>query len=152
MVSRITRINNVLLNHWSDIEIPYSDLIELKGKGIYLEETLYRRRKLNRVFNNGTFDHGGRFYGGWWQRVDGKIRKDIRINNLATVEIDYSAIHVIMLYALIRIDYWERYSKDPYDINVRFVNDPEHSRTISTLCAACGIFEGSRSWVIGILP
>ena len=35
-----------------------------------------------------------------------------------------------MLYALLGIDYWQSYSKDPYDINVRFVNDPEHSRTI----------------------
>ena len=35
-----------------------------------------------------------------------------------------------MLYALLGIDYWQSYSKDPYDINVRFVNDPKHSRTI----------------------
>ena len=41
------------------------------------------------MFNNSSFDEGGRFYGGWWQRIDGKIRKDIRINKIATVEIDY---------------------------------------------------------------
>ncbi|MDB2618406.1 hypothetical protein N9Y22_01940, partial [Alphaproteobacteria bacterium] len=85
---------------------------------------------VRRVFNNSSFDEGGRFYGGWWQRIDGKIRKDIRINNIATVEIDYSAIHVIMLYALMGIDYWSNFTKDPYDINIQFVNDPEHSRTI----------------------
>ncbi len=88
---------------------------------------------LRRVFNNSSFDEGGRFYGGWWQRIDGKIRKDIRINNIATVEIDYSAIHVIMLYALMGIDYWSKFTKDPYDINICFVNNPEHSRKIIKL-------------------
>ncbi len=88
---------------------------------------------VRRVFNNSSFDEGGRFYGGWWQRIDGKIRKDIRINNIATVEIDYSAIHVIMLYALMGIDYWSNFTKDPYDINIHFVNDPEHSRKIIKL-------------------
>ena len=94
---------------------------------------------VRRVFNNSSFDEGGRFYGGWWQRIDGKIRKDIRINNIATVEIDYSAIHVIMLYALMGIDYWSNFSKDPYDINIRFVNDPEHSRKIIKLLLLLGI-------------
>jgi hypothetical protein len=67
---------------------------------------------VRRVFNNNSFYEGGRFYGGWWQRIDGKIRKDIRINNIATVEIDYSAIHVVMLYALMGIDYWSNSNKD----------------------------------------
>ena len=44
-----------------------------------------------------------------------------------------------MLYALIGIDYWSNYSKDPYDINIRFVNDPEHSRKIIKLLLLLGI-------------
>jgi len=90
----------------------------------------HHHKFVRRVFNNNSFDEGGRFYGGWWQRIDSKIRKDIRINKIATVEIDYSAIHVIMLYALMGVDYWSHFTKDPYDINIQFVNDPEHSRTI----------------------
>ena len=31
---------------------------------------------------------------GWWQRIDGDHREDIRINNVPTVEIDYSSLHV----------------------------------------------------------
>ena len=118
MVSRITRINNVLLNHWSDIEIPYSDLIELKDKGIHLEETLYRRRKLHRVFNNGTFDHGGRFYGGWWQNIPSRLRPFITINGKETVELDYSSMHPRMLYAHIGMECPD----EPYDVGL----DPEH--------------------------
>src|SRR5210317_1417727 len=34
----------------------------------------------------------------------------------------------------------------------RLLNFPEHSRTISTPCAACGILAGSRSRLIWILP
>jgi hypothetical protein len=94
---------------------------------------------VRRVFNNSSFEQGGRFYGRCWQRADGKIRKDIRINNIATVEIDYSAIHVIMLYALVGIDYWSNFTKDLYDINIRFVNNPEHSRKIIKLLLLLGI-------------
>ena len=38
-----------------------------------------------------------------------------------------------MLYALMGIDYWSNFTKDPYDINIRFVNSPEHSRKIIKL-------------------
>lgn len=59
MDGRITDINRVLLNHWADLEIPNSGLIALQDKGIHLLETLYHRRKLHRVFNNGIFEDGG---------------------------------------------------------------------------------------------
>lgn len=118
MDSRISRINNVLLNHWADIEIPYSDLIKLKDKGIRLEEMLYRRRRLHRVFNNSTFDQGGRFYGGWWQSIPSRLRPFITINGNETVELDYSSMHPRMLYADIGMEC----PGDPYDIGL----DPEH--------------------------
>lgn len=54
---------------------------------------------LHRVFN-GDFAHGGRFYGGWWQSVPRESRPYITINDKPTVEMDYSGLHVRMLYAL----------------------------------------------------
>ena len=30
---------------------------------------------VRRIFNNGTFEEGGRFYGGWWQRIRWKLEK-----------------------------------------------------------------------------
>ena len=117
MESRITRINNVLLRHWADIEIPHSDLVSLKDKGIYLQETLYRRRKLHRVFNNGKFEDGGRFYGGWWQSIPSRLRPFITINGKPTVELDYSTMHPRMLYAHIGMEC----PADPY--NVGFNSD-----------------------------
>lgn len=55
--------------------------------------------KLYRVFNDGRFDHGGRFYGGWWQNVPSSYRRLITINGLPTMEIDFSGMQLAMLYA-----------------------------------------------------
>ncbi|MER9328980.1 hypothetical protein [Mesorhizobium sp. M0488] len=57
--------------------------------------------RLYRVFNQGRFDHGGRFYGGWWQSIPGRYRRFITINGTPTVEVDFSGIQVAMLYAMI---------------------------------------------------
>ncbi|TPL51612.1 hypothetical protein [Mesorhizobium sp. B2-4-6] len=56
---------------------------------------------LYRVFNDGSFDHGGRFYGGWWQNVPKEYRRFITINGVPTVEIDFSSMQPAMLYAKI---------------------------------------------------
>jgi len=58
-----------------------------------------KRTRLHRVFNNGSFDEGGRFYGGWWQRVPSNLRPSIMINGIPTREIDFSNLHAAMLYA-----------------------------------------------------
>jgi sugar lactone lactonase YvrE len=50
-------------------------------------------RSLHRVFNDGVFDKGGRFYGGWWQGIPREYRRSIIINGEPAVEADYSAIH-----------------------------------------------------------
>jgi hypothetical protein len=74
----------------------------------------FTRVALHRVFNNARteFDHGGRFYGGWWQSVPRSFRKYITIDGRSTVELDYSGHHIRMLYAeagLLTPD-------DPYDL------------------------------------
>ena len=62
----------------------------------YVEMT---RVRLHRVFNNGSFEQGGRFYGGWWQAIPSRYRRYITINEYATREFDYSNLHAAMLYA-----------------------------------------------------
>jgi hypothetical protein len=66
--------------------------------------------RLHRVFNNGTFSLGGRFYGAFHLEIPKDLRKCILINGEPTVEPDYSALHIRMLYHLEGIDYRE----DPY--------------------------------------
>ncbi|MHB9011921.1 MAG: hypothetical protein ACYC49_06815 [Ignavibacteriaceae bacterium] len=68
--------------------------------------------KLYRVFNNGKFDQGGRFYGAEYQRLPDEKRGTILIGGKEVIEADYSAFHVRMLYHMEGIDY----QGDPYDL------------------------------------
>jgi hypothetical protein len=69
---------------------------------------------IKRIFNNSSWDDGGRFYGGWWQRIPRELRQKVRINHDPVIEIDYSGLHIILLYANDGIDYWKDIGKDPY--------------------------------------
>ena len=115
------------------IELPEKKKRKFKSKPVFVNIT-HHNKFVRRIFNNKSFSDGGRFYGGWWQRIDGNFRKDIRLNNSPTVEIDYSSLHVILAYAEAGIDYWQRTDKDPYDLPVRGISNPEHCRSITKLC------------------
>ena len=65
---------------------------------------------LHRVFNRESFDFGGRAFGALHQRIPKHLREHIRIDGQPTVEIDYSAYHIRMLYHMEGINYEE----DPY--------------------------------------
>lgn len=65
-----------------------------------------------RVFNNGTFNHGGRLYGPWWQQIPSQFRQNITINTEPTAELDYSGFAIRSLYHQQRIDYLD----DPYEL------------------------------------
>lgn len=54
---------------------------------------------VRRIFSRSSWCLNGRFYGGWWQQVDKDLRKDIVINNVPTVEVDYKGLHVALLSA-----------------------------------------------------
>ena len=56
------------------------------------------KNKLKRIFNNGSFEQGGRFYGGWWQAIPSRFRPYIAIDDHQTIEVDYSGIHINLLY------------------------------------------------------
>ena len=58
------------------------------------------RRSLVRIFSNGRFDHGGRFYRGWWENVPSEYRKCITIDGKRTNEYDYSQLNPHMVYFL----------------------------------------------------
>lgn len=59
----------------------------------------YWRKTMYRIFTNGSFRQGGRFYRCWWMEISEEMRQRILIDGEATVEKDYSAIHPTLLYA-----------------------------------------------------
>jgi hypothetical protein len=78
---------------------------ELKGTLVNLKITDERRqmvdftnRYLARKFTNGSFEAGGRFYGGWWIDIPREYRKYIQIKGKPTAELDYSTLHPTILY------------------------------------------------------
>ena len=68
--------------------------------------------QLTRVFNNMSFDEGGRFYRAGYQALNEEMRSKILINGSETIELDYSALHPRMIYHKEGIDY----KGDPYSI------------------------------------
>ena len=70
---------------------------------------------VQRKFND-TLELGGRFYGGF-QRIPSKDRARLKIDGQPTIELDYSAIHLAILYAWagIQIDYAQAYALEGYE-------------------------------------
>ena len=55
-------------------------------------------RRLRRYFNNNSFEHGGRLFGGFWQNMKKNMRKDIVIDGMDTVTLDYGQMIARVLY------------------------------------------------------
>ncbi|SEP23695.1 hypothetical protein SAMN04490248_1482 [Salinihabitans flavidus] len=79
---------------------------------IHDKEPDYKGRKvrLYRVFNRDSFDHGGRFYGGWWQNVKSNVRPAITIDGQHTVEADFRGFNP----AAILAEAGQLVPEDPY--------------------------------------
>jgi hypothetical protein len=110
-------INRRLSRSWIDLNILDSEWETLKDriaktkKPDDVKVLDLTRRRLYRVFNNSSFEAGGRFYGGWWQRLPKEYRKHVTIDGKATIEIDYSGLHPAILYA----EAGAEIPDDPYD-------------------------------------
>ena len=66
--------------------------------------------RLHRIWNNKNWDHGGRFYGADYQQLNEQERAILTIDGSPVVELDYSALHLRMLYHLEGKDF----TGDPY--------------------------------------
>jgi hypothetical protein len=126
------RMRDVLSSYNSLLEKTYIDIATLDEPIIWRQVKTRRGYRqlpvrisqnskfIRRIFSRGSWDLHGRFYGGFWQQVSEDLRKDIFINGNPTIEVDYKALHVTLLYArfLNEQKVWP-YGKDPYDIGVQ---------------------------------
>ena len=78
-----------------------------------IREIQYQNKSYRRIFNV-DFEHGGRFYGGFWQQLPSEYRTRLTIYNSRTFEQDYSSIHFAILYKEIG----EPLTKDPYQFGM----------------------------------
>ena len=103
MMQNLARINRVLETRWYDLLIPDADLAELQERlsddSAGSKPLGMHRRNLYRVFNDRELTTGGRFYGGWWQSVPKAYLRHLAVNGKRMVEIDYSNLHPVILYA-----------------------------------------------------
>jgi hypothetical protein len=116
MRNRIREINEYLAG--VQIELYISDkrmrqLAEQLRRDPDREPIDFGRTTLRRIFNDGRWDHGGRFYYGWWQEIPRTDRGFVLLNHHQTVEIDFSGIHLTILY--IQAGHGT-FNGDPYDI------------------------------------
>ena len=112
MRSRLAEYNGYFAKHFVDIFLSDQQLRSLyeddepssDSAGEEDQESLNHldlsKRTLYRIFSNSSFEHGGRFYGVWWQGVPSKKRQYITINDNPTRELDYSKMQPAMLYTM----------------------------------------------------
>lgn len=83
----------------------YNNLIESTTITLSQGQPPAARQDTFRIFSRGSLHYGGRLYGGFWQvlpnpkRAVVPNRSHILVNGEPTVELDFSAYHVNMLYA-----------------------------------------------------
>ena len=129
----ITEYNAAIDNSYVDIPDLNTGKIKVskpKKKLTYVHIT-QDKKHLHRVFNDLSIDSGGRFYGPFWQGLPEKDRHRLYIDDEPTVEIDYSGLHINLVYA--SLDNEERYSgKDPYAISLnQYKLSEENKRTLA---------------------
>ena len=94
-------INACLARHWPDLELTDDEYVQLQLR--LIDDTNkspvdFSKRILTRIFSNGSFEQGGRFYRAWWHNVPSELRKYITIDGKHTCEYDYSQLNPHMIY------------------------------------------------------
>jgi hypothetical protein len=119
MRTTIQSYNSLLRRTFIDIPELDERFIRITDGG--MDSRLYVTQNdkfVRRIFNRGSFEDGGRLYGGWWQRCPKEWRAQIFINDQPVTELDYSGLHPVLLYASEGIDYWREIGGDPYAIRI----------------------------------
>ena len=123
--SETKRMRSVLLDYIKILEHTHIDIYDLEtpvliigdGKKKMRLQINQQDKRIRRIFNNSRWDQGGRFYGGWWQRCPKDYRKKIQFDGIMTAEIDFSGLHIVILYAQEGINYWAEVNEDPYELH-----------------------------------
>lgn len=116
---------------------------------------------LYRVYN-GSFNFGGRFYGGWWQGVSKSDREWFTFDGVETCEEDHETLHPKLLRAVLGLppptarEYVIRgYEDDERLAKVAYltlVNAPTREKALGAIAAAAQRIEDERYGVVRPAP
>lgn len=127
----LIRYNNLLQRTYIDLDdelLTSADIKELKRYDKKLDKFVVEysidlsKKRVCRIFNNEDWKQGGRIYCAWWHGCPKELRKYILINGEPVVELDFSAIHVLLLYAHLGENFLDEGS-DAYDEDRGFKRD-----------------------------
>jgi hypothetical protein len=114
MRGRLQAYNTLLRQSFIDcptLEHDYVERVDNAGRVVRVS-TVASRTLVRRIFSRGSWEKNGRFYGGWWQQVGKEQRKQIFINDVPTVEVDFKGMHVNIL----SIEQGVTLDRDPYKL------------------------------------
>ena len=121
MRNDLKKYNELLFRTHIDIctaQYPYIEKSIWNKKKQKYESKRIKTNQLNkfvrRIFSRGSWQLGGRFHGGFWQRINEEERKAIYINGKPTSEQDYSGLHINLLYGL---KCRQPSKEDPYELD-----------------------------------
>lgn len=89
--------------------------------------TDFTSKRVVRIFNDNSWNLGGRFFGGWWQKIKSENRRHIKINGQKTVEVDYKAFHIYLLYSIVGLNFFEYSNDDAYSVDGYDTDDVHRS-------------------------
>jgi len=130
MRAKLHAYNNLL--HRTNIKLTRNKKV---SNYLEIKPTNFNNREYYRIFNDGSFELGGRFYGPWWVTLSKDIRKYITINNSKTVELDYSSLNIHLLYSEEGLNYFDlnESTADPYTLKGVNINERDINKLIITI-------------------
>lgn len=151
----LQKINKFISGHCLNLDITDEQHRELmlrlgrredKAMNSFIDFT---RIHLKRIFNNSSFEDGGRFYGAWWQQIPGDQRVFITINGKRTIQLDFSGMHFAIMYAEMGMStpMADPYALKGYEPHLR--KDIKTAFNIIINCANTGMAIGTINALIG---
>ena len=94
----------------------------------------FKNTEYYRIFNDSSFERGGRFYGAWWVILNRDVRRRITLNDEKTEELDYSSLGIHLLYSQENLNYYDLNDSvsDPYTLKGVDANEREVNKKIIT--------------------
>ena len=103
LIARDVEEHNEFLSAFSiRLALPGTEILPggiVRCGGVFIDT---HRKDYRRIFN-GDLEHGGRWYGVWWQGVPSALRRHLTIDCKPTVELDFAACQLRLMFGLLAL-------------------------------------------------